>query len=33
MMFGGTTTFTEAGEYRLKGIDGSWRQFYPLRRR
>ena len=27
MMLGGTTTFTDAGEHDLKGIDGSWRLF------
>jgi class 3 adenylate cyclase len=27
MMLGGTTTFTDAGEHELKGIDGSWRLF------
>lgn len=27
MMLGGTTTFNDAGEHELKGIDGSWRLF------
>jgi class 3 adenylate cyclase len=27
MMLGGTTTFTDAGEHTLKGIDGTWRLF------
>ncbi len=27
MMLGGTTTFHDAGEHELKGIDGSWRLF------
>ncbi len=27
MMLGGTTTFTDAVEHELKGIDGSWRLF------
>jgi class 3 adenylate cyclase len=27
MLLGGTTTFTDAGEHELKGIDGTWRLF------
>jgi class 3 adenylate cyclase len=27
MMLGGSASFTERGEYELKGIDGSWRLF------
>ena len=27
MMLGGATKFNDAGEYELKGIEGSWRLF------